>query len=91
MSQSVRQSNLFTAEDWQTIYKSFSDVDFRSYDFDTLRASLVDYVRAHYPEDFNDYIQSSEFIATIELLSYLGTSLNFRADLNTRENFLDTA
>lgn len=91
MSQSVRQSNLFTAEDWQTIYKSFSDVDFRSYDFDTLRASLIDYVRAHYPEDFNDYIQSSEFIATIELLSYLGTSLNFRADLNTRENFLDTA
>jgi len=91
MSQSVRQSNLFTAEDWTTIYKSFSDVDFRAYDFDTLRASLIDYVRAHYPESFNDYIQSSEFIATIELLSYLGTSLNFRADLNTRENFLDTA
>ena len=91
MSQSVRQSNLFTAEDWQTIYKSFSDVDFRAYDFDTLRAALIDYVRAHYPEDFNDYIQSSEFIATIELLAYLGTSLNFRADLNTRENFLDTA
>lgn len=91
MSQSVRQSNLFTAEDWQTIYKSFSDVDFRSYDFDTLRTSLIDYVRAHYPEDFNDYIQSSEFIATIELLAYLGTSLNFRVDLNTRENFLDTA
>jgi len=91
MSQSVRQSNLFTAEDWQTIYKSFSDVDFRSYDFDTLRSSLIDYVRAHYPEDFNDYIQSSEFVATIELLAYMGTSLNFRADLNTRENFLDTA
>jgi hypothetical protein len=91
MSQSVRQSNLFSAEDWQTIYKSFSDVDFRSYDFDTLRTSLIDYVRAHYPEDFNDYIQSSEFVATIELLAYLGTSLNFRADLNTRENFLDTA
>jgi hypothetical protein len=91
MSLSVRQSNLFTAEDWQTIYKSFSDVDFRAYDFDTLRAALIDYVRAHYPEDFNDYIQSSEFIATIELLAYMGTSLNFRADLNTRENFLDTA
>jgi hypothetical protein len=91
MSQSVRQSNLFSAEDWQTIYKSFSDVDFRAYDFDTLRTSLIDYVRAHYPEDFNDYIQSSEFVATIELLAYIGTSLNFRADLNTRENFLDTA
>ncbi len=91
MSQSVRQSNLFTAEDWQAIYQSFQDVDFRAYDFDTLRAALIDYIRAHYPEDFNDYIESSEFIAVIELLSYLGTSLNFRTDLNSRENFLDTA
>ena len=91
MSQSVRQSNLFAAEDWQAIYKSFSDVDFRQYDFDGLRTALIDYVRAHFPESFNDWIQSSEFVATIELLAYLGTSLNFRQDLNTRENFLDTA
>jgi hypothetical protein len=91
MSQSVRQSNLFTSEDWQTIYKSFKDVDFRAYDFDSLRASLIDYIRAHYPEDFNDYIESSEFIAVIELLAYLGTTLSFRVDLNSRENFLDTA
>jgi len=91
MSQSVRQSNLFAAEDWAAIYKSFSDVDFRQYDFDGLRTALIDYVRAHFPESFNDWIQSSEFVATIELLAYLGTSLNFRQDLNTRENFLDTA
>ncbi len=91
MSQSVRQSNLFVAEDWQAIYKSFKDVDFRAYDFDSLRASLIDYIRAHYPEDFNDYIESSEFIAVVELLAYLGTTLSFRVDLNSRENFLDTA
>ena len=91
MSQSVRQSNLFTAEDWQAIYQSFQDVDFRAYDFDTIRAALIDYIRAYYPEDFNDYIESSEFVAVIELLAYLGTSLNFRTDLNSRENFLDTA
>ena len=91
MSQSVRQSNLFTSEDWQAVYQSFQDVDFRAYDFDTLRSALIDYIRTHYPEDFNDYIESSEFVAIIELLCYLGTSLNFRTDLNSRENFLDTA
>jgi hypothetical protein len=91
MSQSVRQNNLFAAEDWQAIYRSFKDVDFRAYDFDSIRASLIDYIRAHYPEDFNDYIESSEFVAMIELLAYVGTSLNFRVDLNSRENFLDTA
>lgn len=91
MSQSVRQNRLFSAEDWQAVYRSFQDVDFRAYDFDTLRNALIDYVRAQYPEDFSDYIESSEFVAMIELLAYLGTSLSFRHDLNSRENFLDTA
>lgn len=91
MSQSVRQANTLTAEDWQAIYRSFKDVDFRAYDFDTIRSALIDYVRAYYPEQFNDYIESSEFVAIIELLSYLATSLAFRVDLNSRENFLDTA
>lgn len=91
MGQSIRQNNLFASEDFSKIYKSFKDVDFRAYDFDTLKTALVDYVRIHFPEDFNDYIESSEFIAIIELLAYLGQSLSFRVDLNTRENFLDTA
>ncbi|QCG76011.1 hypothetical protein GBBBJNDB_00391 [Pseudomonas phage Callisto] len=91
MSQDVRQSNLFAAEDYRKIYKSFKDVDFKAYDFDSLKTALVNYVQIHYPEDFNDYIESSEFIAIIELLAYLGTSLAFRMDLNSRENFMDTA
>ena len=33
MGQLVRQSNLFAAEDWKVIYRSFQDADFRSYDF----------------------------------------------------------
>ena len=36
-------------------------------------------------------MESSEFIAIIELIAYLGTSLAFRTDLNSRENFIDTA
>lgn len=91
MSQSVRQNRLFAAEDWRAIYRSFQNVDFTAYDFETLRNAMIDYIRVQYPEDFNDYIESSEFIAMIELLAYLGTSLSFRHDLNSRENFLDTA
>ena len=91
MSTNARQDNLFAAEDFVSVYKSFKNVDFTSYDFDTIRSSLIEYIKIHYPEDFNDYIESSEFIAIIELLSYLGTSLAFRSDLNARENLLDTA
>lgn len=91
MGQLIRQSNLFAAEDWKVIYRSFRDADFQSYDFDTIRQSMLNYISRNYPEDFNDYINSSEFIAIIDLLAYLGQSLSFRIDLNSRENFIDTA
>lgn len=91
MSASIRQKNLFTAEDYQKIFKAYSFIDYTSYDFDTLKQALINYIKTYYAEDFNDYIESSEFIAIIELIAYLGTSLAFRADLNSRENFIDTA
>lgn len=91
MSSSIRQSNLFSAEDYQKIFKAYQFIDYTAYDFDTLKQALINYIQAYYPEDFNDYIESSEFIAIIELIAYLGTSLAFRTDLNSRENFIDTA
>lgn len=91
VNQQQRQKQLFAAEDWQVIYTAFTQVNFNSYDFNTIRAAMINYIRLNYPEDFNDWIESSEFVAIIDLLSYLGTTLAFRMDLNTRENFLDTA
>ncbi len=91
MSQIVRQNNLFAAEDWKTIYRSFSQANFTAYDYDSIRSTMLNYISVNYPEDFNDYIQSSEFIAIIDLVAFLGQSIAFRTDLNSRENFLDTA
>ena len=91
MATTTRQSSLLVAEDWTKLYQTFRSADFQSYDFETLRASMVSYLRTYYPEDFNDYIESSEFIALIDLIAFLGQSLAFRADLNARENFIDTA
>ena len=86
-----RQNNLFAAEDWKVAYKAYSQVDFQAYDFDSIKTSLVNYIKTNFPENFNDYIESSEFIAIIELLSFLSQSIAFRMDINTRENFLETA
>jgi hypothetical protein len=91
MSQIVRQNNLFAAEDWKTVYRTFSQANFTAYDYDSIRSTMLNYISVNYPEDFNDYIQSSEFIAIIDLVAYLGQSIAFRTDLNSRENFLDTA
>lgn len=84
-------SKLLVAEDWTKIYQSFKNADFKSYDFDTLRRVMIQYLRDNYPEEFNDYIDSSEFIALVDLIAYLGQNLSFRIDLNARENFLETA
>jgi len=91
MATSSRQSALFGVNDWQAIYQTFREADFRSYDYETLRKSFIDYIRAYYPETFNDFIDSSEFIALMDIMAYMGQGLAFRNDLNTRENFIDTA
>jgi hypothetical protein len=85
------KSQLLVSEDWTKIYQSFRNADFQSYDFDTLRRTMITYLRETYPEEFNDYIDSSEYIALIDLIAYLGQNLSFRVDLNARENFLETA
>jgi hypothetical protein len=91
MSATGRQNNLFLAEDWKKIYQTFKNADFTSYDFENMRRVMIQYLRENYPEDFNDYIESSEYLALIDLIAFLGQSLAFRMDLNARENFLELA
>jgi hypothetical protein len=91
MATTSRQTAIFGVEDWKQIYQTYREADFQSYDFETLRKSFIDYLRLYYPETFNDYIESSEFIALLDIIAFMGQSLAFRTDLNTRENYLDTA
>ena len=91
MATSSRQSAIFGVQNWQAIYQTFREADFKSYDYETLRKSFIDYLRTYYPETFNDYIESSEFIALLDVIAFMGQGLAFRNDLNTRENFIDTA
>lgn len=82
---------IFVSEDWKKVYQSFRSADFKSYDFETLRRTMITYLQENYPEDFNDFIDSSEYVALIDLIAYLGQNLSFRIDLNARENFIETA
>ena len=91
MATSSRQSALFGLNDWKTIYQTFNQADFRSYDYETLRKAFIDYLKVYYPESFNDYIESSEFVALLDVIAFMGQGLAFRNDLNARENFIDTA
>ena len=91
MARTTRQTVVFGVEDWKRIYQTYREADFQSYDFEALRKSFVDYLRQYYPEAFNDYIESSEFIALLDVMAFMGQAMSFRNDLNTRENYIDTA
>ena len=91
MSSTDRQNRLLLAEDWQKVYQSYRNAEFRSYDFDTLRRAMITYLRQNYPEDFNDYVDTSEYLALIDMIAFLGQNISYRVDLNARENFLELA
>ena len=46
MSQQKRQSNLYSGEDWTQVYESFYKINLTAYDFDTIRQSMIDDLRA---------------------------------------------
>ena len=91
MTTTSRQNNLILNQDWTRIYQTFKNADFKSYDFENLRRVIITYLRENYPEDFNDYIESSEYLALIDAVAFLGQSLAFRIELASRENFIELA
>lgn len=82
---------LYAAETWDQVYKAFQQVNFTSYDFDAVKQSLLDYLKLNYPENFNDYIESSELVALIELFAYVAEQHAYRVDMAAHENMLPTA
>jgi len=91
MASNTRQNTLLANTVWQKLYRTFQQADFKSYDFDTIRRTLIDYLQLNYPESFNDFIESSEYVALIDMISYVAQSISYRVDLNARENFIDLA
>ena len=79
------------AEGFEVAYEAYQNINFNAFDFFTIKQSMIDYIKLYFPENFNDFIESSEFIALIELFAYLGEILAYRYDLNTHENIIDFA
>ena len=76
MSTLQRQNTLFVSEDWIRIYEAIQNVDFRAYDFENLVDAILVHLRETFPEEFNDYIASSEFIMKVETLAWLSQNIS---------------
>lgn len=66
-------------------------IDFGATDFLTLRNKLVDYVKAVYPLDYNNFVESDLGMMLIEIVAYMGSVISMKADMLANENFLRTA
>jgi hypothetical protein len=82
---------LNSAEVWEKAYQAFQQVNFSAWDSSTIKQSLIDYLKLYHSEDFNDFIESSELIAYVELFAYVGELFAYRLDLDAHENFITTA
>lgn len=79
------------AEGWEVAYNAFQNINFAAYDYYTIKQSMIEYLQLYFAESFNDYIESSEFIALLELFAYVGELIAYRFDINANENSIDNA
>ena len=66
-------------------------INFAATDFLSLRDSLLRYVQAVYPLDYNYFSESDFGMMLIELVAYMGHVLSYKADYLANENLLKTA
>jgi len=66
-------------------------IDYAATDFLSIRTALVDYIKASYPLDYHNFIESDLGLMIMELVSYMGSVLSLKADMLANENFLSTA
>jgi len=66
-------------------------IDYAATDFLSLRQSLINYIKAVYPLDYNLFSESDLGMMFIELVAYMGSVLSMKADMLAHEGFLKTA
>ena len=66
-------------------------INYAATDFLTLRAAILEYIKAVYPLDYNNFIESDLGIMIAEMPAYMGSVLSFKADMLANEGFLRTA
>jgi hypothetical protein len=62
-----------------------------STDFASLRESLIEYIKATYPLDYQNFSESDLGVMLIELVAYMGAVMSLKADMLANENYLPTA
>jgi hypothetical protein len=65
-------------------------IDFAAADFESIKASLLEYIKAVYPEDYDNFYSSDLGMMLVELVAYMGAVTSFKADAVANECFINT-
>lgn len=70
---------------------SLRRIDFTALEYDTLMRSCIEYIKAYYPDQFNDFVDNNGIIMLLDLLSYIASTIAERGEVLVQESFLPTA
>lgn len=66
-------------------------IDYSSRDWESIRESVIDYLKKKFPDDWTDFSESNLGVALIDVVSYAFEILSFSVDRAVNENFISTA
>lgn len=66
-------------------------INYTNRDFDSLRTDLINYVKTRFPDKFTYFNDASSDMLYLEMLAYIGDTLNFSVDRAFNENYRLTA
>jgi hypothetical protein len=78
------------AESWEKIHHAFQNINFAAFDYNSVKQSLIDYIKLYFPE-YNNFIESDELIMQIEAFAYIAELFAYRLDVTAHENLMPLA
>ena len=64
------------------------EVRYLTKDFGDFRQNLIDFAKIYFPNEYNDFNESSPGMMFIEMASYVGDVLSYYIDKQFKENLL---
>jgi len=64
------------------------DIKYLGRDFDNIKKGLIDFVKIYYPNTYNDFNEASPGMMFLELIAYVGDTLNYYIDSQLKESLL---
>ena len=66
-------------------------IDFTGSDFLSLRTNIIEYIKAVYPLDYQNFEESDLGVMLIEIIAYMGAVISLKTDTLANECFIRTA